>query len=113
MYFNTKYEHSGVVFQGRFKSKHINNEPYFRYIFAYVHLNSLDLFEPDWKEKGVKNLKRTRQHINTYPYSSFCDFVGGERPERAILSLDTAPEFLKTQNDFEELAASLTEDRPL
>src|SRR3989338_11634376 len=66
MYFNTKYDHSGVVFQGAFKSKHIDSEPYFRWIYSYVHLNPIDLVEPNWKEAGIRNPKKIRQHISTY-----------------------------------------------
>ena len=103
MYFNLKYEHSGVLFQGCFKSSHIENEPYFRYIFSYVHLNLLDLIEPGWKENGIKNVEAVRKFINTYPYSSFQDYATSERPQRKILSWDEAPLFLKEVNDFEDL----------
>lgn len=113
MYFNTKYEHSGVLFQGRFKSKHIDTESYFRYIFAYVHLNSLDLFEPGWGEKGIHNIEKSRQFVNSYPFSSFVDYAGIKRPERAVIAFENAPSFLTTQNDLEELLATFTKDRPL
>lgn len=109
MYFNTRYEHGGVLFQGRFKSRHVDTEPYFRYIFAYVHLNPLSLFEPGWEEVGVQDLQKAREYVNTYPYSSFCDFVGNSRPQRALLSLEAAPEFLKSQNDLEELLSALAQ----
>jgi len=113
MYFNTKYEHSGVLFQGRFKSSHIANEPYFRYIFTYVHLNSLDLIDSGWKEKGLQDYNKVRNHIKNYPYSSFVDYSVSKRPETSILSTETAPDFLKTQNDIEELIDSFAKDRPL
>jgi putative transposase len=115
MYFNTKYEHSGVLFQGRFKSSYIGNEEYFRYIFSYVHLNPLDIFQPDWKVNGVKDKKGARDFLNTYFYSSFSDYPSSVRSERAILSPKSAADFLKTQNDLEELLAwqQNTEDRPL
>ena len=38
-YFNQKHQRSGSLFQGTFKSKLINNENYFRKIFAYVNQN--------------------------------------------------------------------------
>lgn len=103
MYFTTKYEHSGVMFQGRFKSKHINEESYFRWIFAYIHLNPLDVFEPGWKERGLKNVDAGRKFLARYRYSSHIDYNAGERPERNILSYEDAPEFLKKENDVEIL----------
>ena len=39
MYFNVKHDHSGILSQGSFKSRHVNTENYFRYLFSYVHLN--------------------------------------------------------------------------
>ncbi|MGI0134728.1 MAG: transposase [Candidatus Micrarchaeaceae archaeon] len=117
MYYNLKYEHSGVLFQGRFKSKHVGEDAYFRWLFSYVHLNSIDLVEPGWKEKGLQDMNRTRSFVNTYPYSSFVDYLGPERPERALLAYTDAPEFVRQENDLEllirSLAAENTKDRPL
>ncbi len=109
MYFNIKYDHSGVLFQGRFKSRHVGNEAYFRYIFSYVHLNSLDLFEPGWEDQGLKDLNGARQYVNSYRYSSFFDYVGNARAEKILLSLSQAPEFLTTQNDLETLLQSFNQ----
>ena len=40
MYFNKKYERSGVLFQGRFKSVHIDSNDLLLYLSAYVNCNS-------------------------------------------------------------------------
>ena len=112
MYFNTKYEHSGTLFQGRFKSSHIDTEEYFRYIFAYVHLNPLDIFQADWKTSGIKDKTGVLKFLTSYPYSSFVDYSKDIRPERCILSLNEIPDFLKSQNDLDELLQS-TKDGPL
>ena len=103
MYFNLSKKHTGTVFQGPTKSRHIDNEPYFRYIFAYLHLNPLDLIEPKWKERGLSGKVSTKKFIYEYPYSSFFDYVIGKRPERSILAYDSAPDFLKSSNDFADL----------
>jgi putative transposase len=117
MYFNVQHEHSGVVFQGRYKANHIDNEPYFRYIFAYVHLNPFDLMQSDWKDVGIRNRALARSFLCNYRHSSLCDYIGANiRPEYAILSRESVPDFLKTQNDVEELlkwqSTELTKDRP-
>ena len=103
MYFNLSKKHEGTVFQGLTKSRHINNEPYFRYIFSYLHLNPLDLVEPKWKEKGLSGKVGTKKFIHEYPYSSFFDYAVDRRPEKSILAYDSAPDFLKSSNDFEDL----------
>lgn len=38
-YFNNKHDRSGALFQGRFKSKHIDTDNYLKYVSAYVNLN--------------------------------------------------------------------------
>jgi len=113
MYFNIKHGHSGVLFQGRFKSSHINSEPYFRYIFSYVHLNPLELVEPDWKEGTIRNEKKARKFLSDYRYGSYFDYCVGERPERVILAYDDAPDFLKEQNDLEEMINDFSKGRAL
>jgi putative transposase len=107
MYFNTRYEHSGVLFQGRFKSSHIDSESYFRYIFSYVHLNPVELIEPDWKEEGIKDKRQVEKFLSEYQYSSYYDYHVGERAERALIAYDDAPDFLKKKNDIAEMLACL------
>lgn len=70
MYFNKKYEHSGTLFQGRFKSKHVGSGDYLRWLFAYVYLNPLDLHE---KKKSARKERSRYSFVETYPYGSFMD----------------------------------------
>jgi REP element-mobilizing transposase RayT len=103
MYFNLKYSRSGVLFQGRFKSKHVDSEPYFRYIFSYIHLNPLSLVEPDWEKDVWGDRKAAKDFLNNYQYSSFVDYSVKERPQRSIISDGLAADFLNSQNEIEEL----------
>ncbi|KKW35794.1 MAG: hypothetical protein UY84_C0001G0211 [Candidatus Adlerbacteria bacterium GW2011_GWA2_54_12] len=111
MYFNILHKHSGIIAQGAFKSRHVDDEPYFRYIFAYVHLNPLSLVFPDWEKIGITDGNTARNFLHSYRYSSFYDYISGNRPEGAVLSSDQAPDFLRTQNDLEELLKSYTGER--
>ena len=79
MYFNTKYQRSGVLFQGVFKAIHIDEETYLTHLTRYIHLNPLEIKEPDWKEKGVKNWKESYKFVQNYPWSSFSDYIGHNR----------------------------------
>jgi len=100
MYFNKKYERTGGLFEGRFKSRHIGEENYFNYIFSYVHLNPLKLMQKDWKENGIRNKKEAINYLNKYKYSSYLDFLGEERPQNKILNFKALPEYFPKNKSF-------------
>ena len=106
MYFNLKHDHSGTLFQGRFKSNHINSDPYFKWLFAYVHLNPISLVEPKWEDRIIRNTFRAQKFLGDYKYSSHFDYYDEERPERAILAYDEALQYIDKKADFEELISS-------
>ena len=84
MYFNKKYERTGALFAGPFKSRHVDDDRYLKHLVSYQHLNVVELFEPKWKD-GFGNLKKIERQLKEYPYSSLPDFLGHKRPERKIL----------------------------
>lgn len=88
MYFNIKNDHTGGIFVKPFRSKHIDNDEYLNYLTQYIHLNAAELFEPDWKEGSVKNLKVLEENLGQYQYSSFIDYTSSPRPERNILDTE-------------------------
>ncbi len=65
-YFNTKYETSGHLFQGRYKSTHVSDNRQLLYLSAYIHRNSREL----------RNWTGKEEH---YPYSSLQDYVNKNR----------------------------------
>lgn len=67
MYFNKKYERVGSLFQGKFKSAHINEEIYFIHLPHYIHTNPL----------GLNYGGRTSiEFLSNYRWSSFPDYIG-------------------------------------
>jgi putative transposase len=113
MYFNTKYEHSGVLFQGRFKSSHLDTDSYFKWIFPYVHLNPVSIVERDWQEKGISEPVRAKEFLRNYRYSSYYDYYVGERPERAILAYDEAVDLLDKEADLQGMLSEYGRGRVL
>ena len=73
-YFNRKYERSGVLFQGKFKAVLIDKSAYITYLIQYIHLNPLDLIEPDWKEKGLRNYRRAKDFLKSYKWTDCDDY---------------------------------------
>ena len=101
MYFNIRRERVGNLFVTPFRSKHINDDQYLRWLFQYIHLNPAEIFEPGWKEGIVKNMTTLEKKLIDYPYSSALDYFKphSERAEKAILDPSTC-EFVKTLPSF-------------
>lgn len=102
VYFNQKYQRSGSLFQGKFKSEHIDNDVYLKYIFSYIHLNPIKIIpgEENWKEVGLKNKENVKNYIEKYEYSSFQDYIGKGRLYKSIISKDI---FSDTNDNFSEM----------
>jgi len=75
-YFNQKYERTGALFQGRFKSVCIKNDSHLIYLPIYVHLNPLDFKFHEWREKKIKNYIDAIKFLDSYRWSSYLDYVG-------------------------------------
>ena len=81
MYFNTRRERSGTLFQGKFKSRHAGEDRYLKYLLSYIHLNP--------------------ENYTVYPYSSYLDYRGISRLENKILSRAAFPEYFATSGNFD------------
>ena len=113
MYFNLRHGHSGTLFQGRFKSSHVDTDPYHKWLFAYVHLNPVSIAEPEWKEKGIKDTQRAQKFLSGYRWSSYFDYYTSQRPERAILAHEEGIQHIEKQKDIQALLASYGHGRIL
>ncbi|OHA17870.1 MAG: hypothetical protein A2836_03985 [Candidatus Taylorbacteria bacterium RIFCSPHIGHO2_01_FULL_45_63] len=101
MYFNTKEERTGALFQGKFKAEYADNDEYMKYLFSYIHLNPIKLIESTWKETGIVNKKKALSFLKNYSYSSYQDFLLVDRPEKVILERKAFPGYFETVADFE------------
>ncbi len=69
MYFNKKNSRSGSLFQGRYKSVHIETDQQLLYIPHYVHLNPLPL-------KPSNSELSELEYLTNYKWSSLQDYAG-------------------------------------
>ncbi len=85
-YFNIKYRRNGVLFQGKFKSAHINSNEYLLHASAYINLNDRvhgvksKNTHSSWKEyieSGERGLCKKgiilNQFENNKEYKEFCE----------------------------------------
>lgn len=101
MYFNTKYNRSGTLFEGRFKSKLAEDDLYLKYLYSYIHLNPLKMLNNNWKEEGLK-IKNAENYLKGYKYSSVNDLVW--KQQRRDINIITANEKIK---EISEMANNL------
>ncbi len=115
MYFNTKYERKGILFEGRFNAKHIDTNEYLNWVFSYIHLNPVKLIDSNWKEGGISDPIKAKIFIEDYRYSSYHDYFLGDRSEKLILNKDSFPDHFSQLNDFKELIKEFinVQGRPL
>lgn len=102
MYFNKKYKRTGSLFEGKFKSEHVDDDRYLKYLFSYIHLNPIKIIQKDWKEKGIKDKKHALEFLNNYKYSSYIDFLGESRLENKILNIKSFPNYFPSKEKFKK-----------
>ena len=60
--YNKRYDHSGTLFEGRYKAKHVSSDRYLRHLCRYIHANPV-------KDGLVQDLEG-------WPYSNYLEWVG-------------------------------------
>ena len=87
MYYNLKYEHSGTIIQGIFKSKHVDTDEYLRYLIQYIHLNPFSIEVPNLNKLAKSEyFSEAVAYSKKYEYSSYKDFIGEKRAQNQILT---------------------------
>jgi|SRR3989344_4964416 len=85
MYFNKKYKRSGSLFEGKFKSQHVNSDRHLKYLFSYIHLNPVKLIDSKWKEMGIRDKNKAYNFCKQYTYSSMSILIDGKVGEYGCL----------------------------
>ncbi len=65
MYYNHHHNHSGAIYQGRYKNILLENEYSWLYLTKYIHRNPVHL------KQGYEPCK-----LASYPYSSYPNYLG-------------------------------------
>jgi len=113
MYFNKKNDRSGTLIQGKFKSRWIDTDVYFRRALNYIHANAAELYEPGWKQGNIKNKKVLKKKLLAYPFSSLSLYV--EDKPHPIVNKDAVTamlERLPTLDDLLEEARIFAQEKP-
>lgn len=95
MYFNTRNERNGSLFQGPFRSTHAENDRYLQYLYSYIHLNPAKLHDPQWK-KNMSSRNTLMKFVESYPYSSYGAYLNNSH---TITDQKKFPDYFSVKND--------------
>ena len=87
-YFNTKYQQTGHLFQGGFKSVHVASNSQLLHLSSYIHKNPREI--KSWHGRETK-----------YPWSSYQDYVKKNRWGK-LLNLDPIMEQFDDHQEYEK-----------
>lgn len=94
MYFNKKHKRTGSLFEGPFRAKHVADDGYLKYLFAYIHLNPVKITNlQDWEKKIISNIGQTKNYLSQYRFSSLSYYLGEKLPENKILNPKSFPDY--------------------
>ena len=75
-YFNKKYKRNGALFQGKFKSVHVEKDAHLMYLPIYIHLNPLDFEFKEWRNGKISDPEEAFNFLINYKWSSLLDYIG-------------------------------------
>lgn len=103
MFFNIKYQRTGALFGGLFKSKLIGiDDNYMRHLFGYIHINPLEIKFPEWKEQIERPSVEMKKFLESYRYSSYADYLDVGRVEKNIIKIENFPEYFEDSSSLED-----------
>ena len=101
-YINEKYDESGSLFQGPFKSRLITEDFQFQYLAAYIMVkNPFELY-PGGLETAIRRFDDAFLYSSSSPLNSLGEYMGTR--ENSIVTKDLLGDLFTTTNSFKEFA---------
>lgn len=76
-YCNLTYKRKGTVFGRRYGSVSVETDFQSQAVTRYVSvINPLDIFQPGWREEGLKDWRQAFKFLENFEFSSFPDRIG-------------------------------------
>lgn len=101
-YFNARHHRTGSLFEGKFKSVHVESDVQAKYLFSYIHLNPVKLIDSKWREWGIKNKREVVEFLNSYKWSSYLDYLEVVRVENKIINRIDFLDYFDSKESFQE-----------
>jgi len=98
-YFNIKNDRRGALFEARYKSILVENEDHFMYLPHYIHLNPLDMYMPEWRDRKLRNYGDAIKFLENYRWSSLLDYIG-QKNFPSVTSRDFLMDVFGSTNEY-------------
>ncbi|HLC64223.1 MAG TPA: hypothetical protein VJK25_02655 [Patescibacteria group bacterium] len=115
-FFNINHNRKDAVFGSRYKGVLVETDRQSYAVTRYVSIiNPLDIFQPGWREEGLKNKKEALDFLKKYEFSSFLDRIG-ERNSKILAPLEVLERYsfgtsYKGSTEYLEFAEEFLKER--
>lgn len=92
-YFNNKHKRSGVLFQGRFKSKHVDSNEYLLHLSAYINANNI-----------------LGHRMSKFSRSSMSEFSDKALNQRKLCNTEIILKQFRNKKEYEEFVSESLKD---
>ncbi len=109
--FNKRHKETGRLFQGSYKARLVDDENYFRNLFAYLHIKNAFEMYPGGLKRAVANFDAAYDFASRYQYSSLRHYVlkPDFNTERLIGNDELFREAFPDPHEMKEFARSSVE----
>ena len=114
--FNLIHNRKNAVFGDRYKSVIVKTDSQSTAVSRYVSIiNPLDVFQPDWREKGINDWKEALEFLNNFEFSSFPDRIG-KRKSPFVAPREIAEKYsfggnLVNRKEFQKIVEEFLKER--
>ncbi len=100
-YFNQKYQRVGPLFQGKYKLAGVFEHRHLLYLPHYIHLNPLDMYEPEWRSGRVADVEKAMRFLKSYRWSSLHEYISNAA-FAPLVDRGRVQELFENQSDYEK-----------
>ena len=102
MYYNKRHQETGMLFQGSYKAKIIDNDIYLKYLNVYIQVKNCFEFYDSGFKGAVKEFDKAYEWATKYPYSSLSQYHN--KSTIPILDRDLFSKLFKSDKDHKDFS---------
>ena len=102
MYYNTRHQETGTLFQGSYKAKVVDRDLYLKYLNVYIQVkNGFELYNGGF-EVAMKEFDKAYKWVTEFPYGSLSYYYG--KVTTPIVDKDLFLEIFASSEDYKNFA---------